>query len=904
MKILFYIEPFPIRNSQIHYADIARKAFLIIREQNKLSVSDRPSRIYVYANQKTLDVLKGEIGGIEKNIVYPTDEETKITENFLIPWEFGGIQKWTSLLKGEGDSEIFENILNSIYRRCPFDVIVYWGENGAINRFCRARGIGKVALELGCIRSPYMDSIVFDPIGVNGNSCVSRLNIDQIGDIVGKQKFNKFEHLMSYSETLEAVPYQQYYGSFSFKDQDRVLNYKGRGVVYLPLQLYDDANLLQFSKYESLVDVVDSIVPRIADAGYLTIIKPHPLAKLRPNAHLHNEEARRSLRRFHDSVVWLDDATDVPNPRIFSLVDRVITVNSSVGFEALIHDCVVSPLGDAVYKPAGVFPSLSETLDPGLDRSAYLDRIRLLRQFMLGGYLVSARDAFRPDVFLDRVLGIVAAVAQFGEDPVQLANFYYHGLGLAGRTRRQLSLVRGIGPATTELIPIRARQNSDSLEEDDFVPTGVPGVKVELFNKIVRWVTDLGVATGAYDFADKVASAHYDEEIYGEVLEGSGLFDRQFYLEQYPDVLESEFRDRPVLHYILYGEQEKRLPSRIFTPKIYSRENSEEPAAVDRPALAAIQAVMKASEVRMSAVRNSGATEEEEADAVQVARQRLIGLTGRTSARIAVVCHIFYSDMTEDLMERLGQIPEPFDLFVSTPIWGRETIERTVRHAYPEAVIFAWPNRGRDVSPFIEILPQLINSNYAAVLKIHSKKGFFLGGKFNPDMGMAWHQMSLDSLLPGPKEVIRILSTIKDHESIKMVGPSALLLSSEAAPTEDRKNVFHRLRLMDRDAGGDFCFFAGTMFWAKPEILRPIADLGLDLWDFESEDGANVNQLAHTLERAFGFAVRVSGGKIATLEIKKTSVASSDQILNINQNPLPSSESIVTTLKNYLDSKS
>jgi hypothetical protein len=49
------------------------------------------------------------------------------------------------------------------------------------------------------------------------------------------------------------------------------------------------------------------------------------------------------------------------------------------------------------------------------------------------------------------------------------------------------------------------------------------------------------------------------------------------------------------------------------------------------------------------------------------------------------------------------------------------------------------------------------------------------------------------------------------------------------------------------------------MFWCRPQALKPLLDLELDLDEFERENGQMDGTLAHAIERLFLFTVEKAG---------------------------------------------
>ena len=74
----------------------------------------------------------------------------------------------------------------------------------------------------------------------------------------------------------------------------------------------------------------------------------------------------------------------------------------------------------------------------------------------------------------------------------------------------------------------------------------------------------------------------------------------------------------------------------------------------------------------------------------------------------------------------------------------------------------------------------------------------------------------------------------------------------------------HGSRSLARKGGRAFdperlWFPAGSMFWTRPEVLLPLADLGLTAADFGPETGAVDGTLAHAVERYLGVLAASQG---------------------------------------------
>ncbi|MGC2108020.1 MAG: glycosyltransferase [Candidatus Korobacteraceae bacterium] len=90
-----------------------------------------------------------------------------------------------------------------------------------------------------------------------------------------------------------------------------------------------------------------------------------------------------------------------------------------------------------------------------------------------------------------------------------------------------------------------------------------------------------GAAKGTYWVLTLQVRERWQRRKIIRTLLGSGLFDAEFYLSQYPDVADS--RTNPVVHYLLNGTQEGRKPNAYFDTVFYLRNNPDVAASGINP---------------------------------------------------------------------------------------------------------------------------------------------------------------------------------------------------------------------------------------------------------------------------------------------------------------------------------
>jgi lipopolysaccharide biosynthesis protein len=238
---------------------------------------------------------------------------------------------------------------------------------------------------------------------------------------------------------------------------------------------------------------------------------------------------------------------------------------------------------------------------------------------------------------------------------------------------------------------------------------------------------------------------------------------------------------------------------------------------------------------------------------------------GPASVAVAVVAHIYYEDTWADIAGALRGLTIPFDLIVTT-VAGRERLIESIRRIYPRAEIEIVENRGRDIGPFLTLLERGRLDGYRYICKVHGKKS--IDGGRQTYMGEMWRRRLLFDLLGAPGAANAAIDMFERDLSIGMIGPRVFRLPKADYPKDLSWSANRPLTLKIAERMGvpadkfQLDFFGGTMFWVRPEALKPLRDLRLAA-EMPYERGLTDGDLPHALERVLPTSVLVAGYKLA-----------------------------------------
>ncbi|MGP3713386.1 rhamnan synthesis F family protein [Brucella sp. RRSP16] len=236
--------------------------------------------------------------------------------------------------------------------------------------------------------------------------------------------------------------------------------------------------------------------------------------------------------------------------------------------------------------------------------------------------------------------------------------------------------------------------------------------------------------------------------------------------------------------------------------------------------------------------------------------------------RVAVVAHIFYPEVTGEIIQYLKNIPIPFGLFITTDTVEKKAYINDVMSSSGlellEFEIRVTPNRGRDIAPKYVGFRD-VYERYDAFLHIHSKKS-----AYNEELGTIWRRHLFTHLI-GSKEITQANLEILSTDNVGIVYPEHLRQIKKHIDWGYNfpitKELLERIGVTI-NFNTVLEFPSGSMFWGRSEAIRRILDLNLDFTDFPRENSQIDGTLAHAIERALLFFVEGAGQSWARVTIR------------------------------------
>ncbi len=224
--------------------------------------------------------------------------------------------------------------------------------------------------------------------------------------------------------------------------------------------------------------------------------------------------------------------------------------------------------------------------------------------------------------------------------------------------------------------------------------------------------------------------------------------------------------------------------------------------------------------------------------------------------RCAVHIHAFYPDLLSDILARLRFNSSIYDIFISTTEVSAESILAVLsEHKINNYELRVVPNKGRDIGPFLTEFGEALQQ-YDVVGHIHTKKSLDVK---KSEVIKTWINFLLENLLGGKNCMMDLIITKFKHEP-----ELGLVFADDPHLLGWDKNKGHADELaiqlgLGQLSEGRFSFPVGTMFWARPNALKPLFDMNWT-WDMYPEEPLPYDgSVLHAIERLIPVVVAKQG---------------------------------------------
>ncbi len=227
-------------------------------------------------------------------------------------------------------------------------------------------------------------------------------------------------------------------------------------------------------------------------------------------------------------------------------------------------------------------------------------------------------------------------------------------------------------------------------------------------------------------------------------------------------------------------------------------------------------------------------------------------------ARVAVVFHVYFLELLDEILDQLSAIPVGFDLIVTNASGTPLAIEPGRLRSAVNVTVLDVPNHGRDILPLASVVNAGLLDPYEIVLKVHTKKSDWRAQHSLEGTGAEWRARLLSSLLGSPDNVSSILSAFASSPELGIVTADGSLLGPEYWG-DNQSVTASLLRRLELDTPHELRFAAGSMYWIRGFVLQGLRAMGLSGADFEPEAGQVNATTAHAIERLIGIVATEAG---------------------------------------------
>lgn len=239
---------------------------------------------------------------------------------------------------------------------------------------------------------------------------------------------------------------------------------------------------------------------------------------------------------------------------------------------------------------------------------------------------------------------------------------------------------------------------------------------------------------------------------------------------------------------------------------------------------------------------------------------------GEAKSRAAVIIHVYYGDLLQEIVDYVKNIPDDMDVYITTSVKENvEELTRLLAKQQQERIhILTVPNRGRDCSALLIGCRELV-TKYEYLCFVHDKKTSGNHGALT--IGETFRESLFENLLGSRAYIENILKLFDEHEALGLLAPPIpvhgqyFCLKDNAWTSCFDKTVelADKIGVTVRISRDKKPFVLSTAFWCRVEALKPLWEHGFAYEDFSEEPMPEDGTISHAIERILPYVAQAQG---------------------------------------------
>lgn len=216
------------------------------------------------------------------------------------------------------------------------------------------------------------------------------------------------------------------------------------------------------------------------------------------------------------------------------------------------------------------------------------------------------------------------------------------------------------------------------------------------------------------------------------------------------------------------------------------------------------------------------------------------------------IAHVYYTDLADEIVEAFLRCGTLNSVIITTPTPTDELLIDALEKLSKERptlniAVLPTKNLGRDIYPFLQAIQHKFVYECDVFLKIHTKKSLHL----DEYKGRNWRQQLLTSLCPNHEQTSQIAGALHNSDEAWIACPEAFTAGNESWG-KNKRNVKKLAKCIEIGVSKHLVFAAGSMFWARNEILHTLRNLKINENNYAIKHDQLDGAIPHAVERLFG----------------------------------------------------